>query len=259
MAQEPKYEDRYCAYVDILAFKALVAELRAVPSRLETIRTLLKKIRDPYDERYIGFGDTDLRVQSISDAVAFSVRPTPQGFSVLCAALRELSLALLHEGYFTRGAVCKGLLYHDESMVFGEALIKAYRLESEVVRFPRIMLTKDIVDEATASESKDDLVERIKQATDGPYFLHILWRLGMLLDVRRERPADASEPDPSLSYYTNMRDKLQLRLDESIDTPKHFEKVQWFANYLNNTVGAEDGLMKRIKGAGLFQMGFLGE
>lgn len=43
MAQEPKYEERYCAYVDILAFKALVAELRAVPSRLETIRTLLKK------------------------------------------------------------------------------------------------------------------------------------------------------------------------------------------------------------------------
>ena len=72
----------------------------------------------------------------------------------------------------------------------------------------------------------------------------------------RERPADASEPDPSLSYYTNMRDKLQLRLDAFIDTPKHFEKVQWFANYWNNTpVGAEDGLTERHQGSWLISNG----
>ena len=128
MAGDAKYEERYCAYLDILDFKTLVEGLRDGTVHFETIRDLLKKIHTPYDERYVGFGDTDFRVQSISDAVAISTRPSPQGLSVLCAALRDLSLALLHEGYFTRGAVCKGLLYHDDNMVFGEALIRAYRV-----------------------------------------------------------------------------------------------------------------------------------
>ena len=129
MAQEPKYEERYCAYVDILAFKALVAELRAVPSRLETIRTLLKK-----------FAIRTMNVISVSEIQTFAYKAsqTPllfpydqplKDFRFYALHCENLSLAMLHEGYFTRGAVCRGLLYHDESMVFGEALIKAYRLE----------------------------------------------------------------------------------------------------------------------------------
>src|SRR5271170_7160080 len=114
MAVEPKYKVRYCAYIDILGFSELIKELRAVPSRFETVCALLTKIRHPYDESIVGFGDTDFRAQSISDAVAVSTLPTPQGLSVLCRALREISIGLLHLGYFTRGAVCKGLLYHDD-------------------------------------------------------------------------------------------------------------------------------------------------
>jgi hypothetical protein len=36
----------------------------------------------------------------------------------------------------------EGMLYHDESTVFGEAL-KAHILDSQIVRFPRIMITRN--------------------------------------------------------------------------------------------------------------------
>lgn len=157
-------------------------------------------------------------------------------------------MGLLYQGYFTRGAVCKGLLYHDDNMVFGEALIKAFRLESEIVKYPRIMLTKDVVDDAMTSKYEKDFPEHIKQAIDGPYFIHILWRLRMLLDVRREK--QVVTPDRDLAYFEKMRETLQRRLDELIDTPKHFEKALWFANYWNASLGDIMPLMKRIIGPG---------
>lgn len=35
MAGAPKYEMRYCAYIDILGFSELVGELRSIPGRFE--------------------------------------------------------------------------------------------------------------------------------------------------------------------------------------------------------------------------------
>ena len=130
-----QYEERYCAYFDILGFRELIANLRNGAIRFETIRDLLRQIHSPYDPEIIDFEHCDFRIQSISDAVALSTKRTIPGLSMLCAALRELALAALHAGYFTRGVLCKGLLYHDETMVFGEALVRAYNWRVRLCAF----------------------------------------------------------------------------------------------------------------------------
>lgn len=43
-------------------------------------------------------------------------------------------------GFWLRGAVTIGLLHHDEDIVFGPALNRAYELESRHAIFPRIIL-----------------------------------------------------------------------------------------------------------------------
>jgi hypothetical protein len=250
MVEHP-YQERYCAFVDILGFSALVGGLRDGTVQFETIRNLLRQIYTPQGPLNVGLGPTDFRAQSISDGVALSTRRNPIGLTVLCATLSELSLALLHEGYFTRGAVCKGLLYHDDSMVFGEALIRAYRLEQEVVKYPRIMVTKDVVEDAMASELREDFSQQIKQAEDGPYFIHVLWRLRMLLDMIQKHPMDEQYPEPDFSYFATIREMIQRRFSESVDTPKHFEKVQWFARYWNNSIIRIRTSVDRISGPGL--------
>jgi hypothetical protein len=176
---------------------------------------------------------------------------------MLFAAVRELAEASLRQGYFLRGAVCKGLLYHDETTVFGEVLVKAYKLESEIVKFPRIMLTKQVVDDAMSSDSKKDFAEHINQADDGPFYLHVLWHVGMLLDVLKERNYDRAGSEHRLDYYAKIREMIQRRFDESVDTPQHFEKVQWFANYWNLTIREERAGLKFITGPRLFEMRFL--
>jgi hypothetical protein len=247
------YEERYCAYIDILGFSDLIGRLRTGSLSFETIRSLLKRIHAPYDPAIIDFEHCDFRAQSISDAVTLSTQPTIAGLGMLIAAIRQLSVALLHEGYFVRGALCKGLLYHDESTVFGDALIKAYTLEQEVVRFPRIMLTKDVVDDAMASAKRDEFQEHIRQAEDGPYFVHILWKLWMLLDLIHRHDYENEEPD--LTFYAHIRQMIERKFWESVDTPRHFEKVQWFCRYWNGSIINIRTSVGRISGPGLDPLG----
>jgi hypothetical protein len=48
-----------------------------------------------------------------------------------------------------------------------------------------------------------------------------------------------------LAYYDTMRERLQQRLGESMDNPRHFEKAHWFAKYWNDRPGDVTPLMKR--------------
>ena len=80
------------------------------------------------------------------------------------------------EGFLVRGAIVREKISHEDQTVFSEALIEAYRLESEVVRFPRVMIASEVYHDAAVTSSKwsDALRSRIRQADDGPYYLHIL-------------------------------------------------------------------------------------
>ena len=75
--------------------------------------------------------------------MAMLLIPTPTVADVT-SELARLTGRLLQRGYFIRGALVKGPLYHDDKMIFGEALVRAYQLESEVVRYPRVMVTRDV-------------------------------------------------------------------------------------------------------------------
>lgn len=236
-----RYEQRYCAFVDILGFTEYIRRLRPQTGEFLAVRDLLKAVHSPGDDLLFKVKNAGLRAQSISDAVAVSTNHTPEGLSSLCAALTNLTTKLLHDGYFIRGAICKGLLYHDEHMVFGEALLNAYALEHEVVRFPRIMLTRDVVQDIRQHLGKDH-PSFIRQADDGPYYLHVLRRLELTVDTLRTKAPEAPSAEINLPYYREIARKLQKRFDESVDNPRHFEKVQWFARYWNNIIGIYGGI-----------------
>ncbi len=128
---------------------------------------------------------TNFRAQSISDAVAISTAVSRFGLIEVLRTLEVLTGGLLQHGYFIRGALVKGQLYHDDKMIFGEALVRAYQLESEVVRYPRVMVTRDVwLDYQHYVEDEGDngsLANWLKQATDGPWFVHTLRAMEMIV------------------------------------------------------------------------------
>ena len=80
----------------------------------------------------------------------------------------DIATRLLVDGFFVRGAVVKGRLYHDSSMVFGEAQVQAFKLESTVVRYPRIMVTRSVlrdIQQLQKSDEDNDYADIVRQAS----------------------------------------------------------------------------------------------
>jgi hypothetical protein len=235
--EEASYAERYCAFIDILGFGGLISASK-VPVG-EIYRVLSAVHARPKAERP---QDADLRSQSISDAVALSAALSAAGFHAICSAAEELSRRLLRQEYFARGGITKGKLYHDYSMVFGPALIEAYRLESEIAKFPRILIPRSVVaDGAVYAEQgthwKNYFEGRFLQADDGPFFLHILCDQSRYIEKLTSRhPIPSVKEDTTLVLLSKMRDAVQKRFDEASDNPDHFQKVAWFVKYWNNSI-----------------------
>lgn len=132
------YEDRAVLFMDILGFKNLVKTQEAdrVLHALQRIQAFVK-IFSPNGE--------DPRMTTFSDCIVISA-PLAHGDGVkrLGVIACMLWLDLLGVGVLARGAITCGPLYHAENIVFGQAMIDAYMLESKKAIFPRIIVTPEL-------------------------------------------------------------------------------------------------------------------
>jgi hypothetical protein len=87
----------------------------------------------------------------------------------------------LEIGLLVRGGLTIGNIYHADSVVFGEALVDAYTLESRIASNPRVVVSPSIVPALT-----EDHMSRLLKDKDG--FFHV--------NYFREMVATAGEPGP---------------------------------------------------------------
>jgi hypothetical protein len=256
---DQRYEERYCAFIDILGFRGLIDRLNEGATPLQALRELLSKVHNPPQANVSALPRSDFRAQSISDAVAFSAACNAAGLGAVIHSVNRLAVDLLQQGFLIRGAIVKDLLYHDEKTVFGQALVRAYQLESTVVRFPRVMVTREVGDDLRAIDDGKSFEQLLRRSDDGPMFVHVLRAIEMAvlpLQLGRGDTVHSKIDSPKfggkLIPFGGIADQIQRRFDEATDNPKHFEKVKWFANYWNDTVMRWDiyGL-ERVKGPGL--------
>jgi hypothetical protein len=231
-----RYELRYCAFIDILGFTHLVTRIGDdVP--LRSVLRILSELRSPLspgeDADAINFEMT-----SISDAIVISTAANPAGLFYLLLAIHELTLNVLRQGYFTRGAIVSGLLHHDGSTVVGDGLLRAIQFEREIVRYPRVLVIQDV---ARAFEQSYNETDFLRESDDGPTFLHVLRPYADAADVTWASRADVTD---TVSCDA-IRARIVQRFDESRDNPRHFEKVQWFVRYWNDV--CSEGKMECMK------------
>jgi hypothetical protein len=247
------YQDRYCAFVDILGFRQLIDRLSTEAGQFESLRSLLARVHGAKSGNPSDL-DSDFRAQSISDAVAISTLPTRSGLADLFKALQSLTVDLLVEGYFVRGAVVRAPLYHDDQMVFGKALVQAYSFESEVARYPRIIVAREVREDIIRFSAKPEKAANpptaswLRQSSDGPVYLDVLQPV-VALFKKKENPYGtlSSAEKETHRRYLSIRERIQERYEESMDSPRHFEKVKWFAQYWNEAI--PQNLFLRIRDA----------
>jgi hypothetical protein len=232
------YDDRYVAFVDILGFSEIVRKIEhdPTPTRTDALVKALTEIGSHHSS--INEGD-DFQFQSFSDSIVMSSTIANSGLLHILHSISNLSIRLLSigGGLLTRGAIAKGRLYHDQSIIFGPALLDAYRIETNIAKFPRVVLSREVYADfrQLASGLK---VPQVLLAEDGPPYLHIFAPLAILNDAA-----------PTIEFL-NTEEVLQAQaceraiqnlLDDSIHEPKHYEKLRWLAIYWNSFVARAAG------------------
>jgi hypothetical protein len=242
------YTSRYVAFVDILGFRKIINKSRNNAKFADELAAVLKAIgeRNSELERVLG---EDFKMQNFSDSIIMSEAATAQGLSHLLYQVQELGLRLLQKALLIRGGICKGELYHDGSVIFGPAFIEAYRLESNVANFPRVVLGADAYSDVVQYGNNDDRWKRdfdsdLRFSDDGPVHVHLLKRFANL-----NRQDFASLDTDEVAQAQIAEGALQSIVNTSMHEPRHFEKVKWFAVYWNGTAptGAANAQLKMVR------------
>ncbi|WP_209235853.1 hypothetical protein [Xanthomonas arboricola] len=218
------YESRITVFLDLLGFKDHIDQSISDPHYpqkiLRAFQTIYKHVADE--------GDLSGRqIAQFSDCVVVSYKENQSSavFDLIITILL-LQVELASQGFLVRGAVTVGPLFHDKSLVFGPALVEAYRLESSVAKHPRIIVDPKIVTIARnnpAPHHKADDEEHyvnalLKEDMDGNKFIeYVSWQAVV------EQAGAGSEQWPG--YMLELSKVLSKGL-QSIDH-RALEKIIW--------------------------------
>lgn len=236
-----KFENSFTAFIDILGFR------NQYYKRKDICAELLCKFSNFNGEFYseIKSGNHLIRpnVLCISDSIVISIplfSTKDHFYKNLLAFFNSITFfnfIALEKGFITRGAVSFGEICHKDSVVLGDALIKAYEQEEKTF-YPRIVLTssfKEQLDKFASSHpygwNRSELYEKfmIKQDNmDGCYWLD--W-----LNFHVRFPEDSCHENRNHQLLNVIEAKLPV-LEHDVCDDKASYQVAWMISYLRNFV-----------------------
>jgi len=245
------FRQRYIAFVDILGFSNIVLRMSEERHLFVTIRDALKGL-DLQSQRFRKYrkqlndkrkrmvqsgraslfpGITDLQMAAFSDCYVISeIFPA---WHVL-AAVQTLGASLLKTGILTRGAVVYGEAYHKGRVLFGPGIVEAYKLESEVAKYPRILVTDSVRQAVWGYHNGLCKGRLLKQDVDGCWFVNVLtpplssW----------EAVSDETTDRNARAFLRKIRQSLIVELHREQGNLSHLSKVRWLVHGFNKEAAA---------------------
>ncbi|MBQ8559009.1 MAG: hypothetical protein IJ439_03375 [Tyzzerella sp.] len=144
--------EEYCvASLDLLAGKSII-QRDSDDVNLNHIRNIyqswLKICRD--DEIY-----KQIQIKIFSDNIVLAINcKVPNAAEYLLEVVSWMTEHFLRCGYKIRGGITKGMLYIDDILVWGNALVDAYILESEWAVNPRIIISENLIEDISERTQK---------------------------------------------------------------------------------------------------------
>ena len=155
---------------------------------------------------------------------------------LLVIDLVHLQLDLVLDGVLIRGGMTIGQLFHDGNIVYGPAMNMAYKLESKVAVYPRIIVDKPAINQYIeyAKDDEDairDIESLLRKDRDGLFFVDMLKQDQELID-------DGTE------YYEWLL-KIRNIICEGLSNPDIAVKTkyQWLQEYFNEVVTDEKAFL----------------
>ena len=250
-----EYSECFLVYLDILGITKLVSEFDKKPELIKDLRNILKinSIFVNSTQKGTSAGNINIRSWYFSDSFVFLMKDNPENLSHLFLIVRYLQDRLFREGYLLRGAIVKEKMYYpedDENVLLGQGMIDAYKLESEIAIYPRVVISEkllnyikkeDIKAYPFGKESIIFLKELIKKDYDGIYFLDLLNE-----NILRKKNEKIKKEDKRFSIfwensddsdYDNIIKKVKhIIIDYSDESIKIKQKYDWLTLYLEQSI-----------------------
>lgn len=221
--KEVKETEKYVAFIDILGYKDKIDKCKKQGDLKDV--ALLNFIMnnnciDAMDE-LITFVFSDCmyivgdELQKVLELLAcISIRLLGTSEIEISNSIKRTNINLI------RGAITKGNLIVNESlnMLLGPAVNEAYLLESKIAIYPRIVISKEIVD--------SELRKYFKEDGDGIQYFDFIRFL-------KDKKAYTMSQNEKNQYLTFLKDYMNNSSDMKI-----IQKYKWFEKYLS--IGSKD-------------------
>ena len=138
---------RCVAFLDFLGFRKLVEQIEGDPQRASALLKDLRAPRELYEHLSPHFcrpREEPLRITAFSDSIVVS---SSHPYLVTHLA-NSFYGAALYKRLLIRGGIAIGTLYHDDEIVLGSAMIRAYEIESTIAHSPRVVVDDQVVERA---------------------------------------------------------------------------------------------------------------
>ena len=140
-------ETAVVGYLDILGFRNLVradANRRIIASKLD--RAMERALECFGGKAALqGTVDAEWRVRVFSDCICIAKAATDLGILVTLDAISAFSREMIASGFPIRGGLTTGPYSDSDQLIFSQAQIDAYDIESKQAQFPRVVLSTDLL------------------------------------------------------------------------------------------------------------------
>jgi len=236
------YKESIITYMDIIGFKELLKKESA-----EAIEYILRSFQDASSPDKWETEYKEKTVTTFSDHIVMSLpiesklnHISPYG--VLWDAIwfaAWLQGYMIQKNTIFRGGITCGDICHTDSVVFGQGLVEAYKLESSVARFPRVIISPKLLlrlekDKKLRAFQHSTEVEKqyvrdyIKQAEDGSWFIDYATAFFNELDGTNDGP---------MLFLANHKKVAEETAQKAADKDLlHRSASAWLLNYHNSVV-----------------------
>lgn len=193
------YEKKIVAFIDVLGFKEKTDisdpdQKNEVHINLLNIKSFIDDLNNFYNEM-----NPEYRIKSyrFSDSCMFSA--PPEALENLLDILHRMQLFFASKDFFLRGAVTYDYIYDDDNFFYGKALNTAYKLESSVAVYPRIIFDKNVFN------SMDDIANfKSPDVVNTPTVFQDLRKLYLKEDFDGNICIDLFEATPNNPQFNNI-------------------------------------------------------
>jgi hypothetical protein len=202
--------DHLVVFADALGTKSFQSDIersheflwRLLPASRATTRRLSLAEHHANGFHYRWFSDNVSLCVPVTDVTSLEL-------ALRTAAQMQVEFVI--QGVFLRGAATIGPHHHSVDMDYGPALTEAAEMEDQLARFPRIVLSRSLVDRLMLSTGLRALA--LVDSTDGSVLLHFL----RYLDI---------------SGYRAVKENVTFALDHASNEEVR-AKYSWMAGYFN--------------------------